>query len=71
MKKLELKIETEQTENFKYALQETIKQLENGYTSGDLRNEDIKNGYWEIINLTCKHSNCDDDAKCIKCGEQQ
>jgi len=54
-KKLKLEIELENnSENknnheFIYALKEAIKQIEIGYSSGNLRNEDIDNGYWEII----------------------
>lgn len=49
MKKLTLELETKKDEKeFVYALQEAIKQIENGYTSGDLRNEDIEEGFWEI-----------------------
>ena len=50
--KLELSTESNSQDNnnheFIYALQEAIKQIENGYSSGDLRNEDIESGYWEI-----------------------
>ena len=54
MKKLILKLEIENTEEnkdnheFVYALREAIKQIENGNREGDLRNEDIETGYWEI-----------------------
>lgn len=50
--KIELEIEnTKENENnheFVYALQEAIKQIEKGYTTIDLRNESIENGYCNI-----------------------
>lgn len=54
MKKLTIELEIEDTKEnednheFVYALEEAIKQIEEGYSSGDLRNEDIENGHWEI-----------------------
>lgn len=51
--KLELSIENnsenKNNHEFIYALQEAIKQIETGYSSGNLRNEDIESGYWKII----------------------
>jgi len=55
MKTLKIELNTDNTsENknnseFIYALQEAIKQIENGYLEGDLRNEDIITGYFSII----------------------
>ena len=51
MKKLTMELEIEKNKDnheFIYALQEAIRQIENGYKGGDLRNEGIKQGYWII-----------------------
>ena len=48
MKKFILELESENQDEFKYALQEAIRQLEQGYSQGDLKNEDIESGYWKI-----------------------
>jgi hypothetical protein len=48
MFKLTLEVKCEKKEELKYALQEALKQAENGYTGGDLRNEDFPDGWWDI-----------------------
>lgn len=54
MKKLTIKVETEDTHELINALQYAIKQIEKGNTTIDLRNEDIESGYCKIEERSSK-----------------
>lgn len=49
MKKLTVELRTKKDNHeFIFALREAVKQIEEGNEAGNLINEDIESGYWEI-----------------------
>ncbi len=48
MRKFNLEIIAEDDLAVEYAVEHALKQVREGYTSGDLRNESVDSGYWEL-----------------------